>query len=335
MGENKLVNASIIFIAIVFLVIVLKTFKVFLRPLALAIILTLLLTPLIRLSRRLKVSFGVTMIGIVVILFVFVYLMGLLISIDAVKIDEKLPNYSRQVDNTLHYFTTVTNINVEELNLADFVNTENIIKLVKIGVQATGMFISEIFLAIIFTLFLLPTYKRMVDNFEKGLNKTSKKKLQSTLYRTEESIRKYLGTKSLVSFGTALVSAIVLLLFRADFVLIIALLIFLLNFIPNIGSFIAVFLAVISYLLKFGPASSVLWLAALLILIQVIFGNILEPKLAGAKLNLSPIVIIISLFLWYWVWGIVGMILAIPIISILKIVLEQSDSTKHLAKLMS
>ena len=66
-----------------------------------------------------------------------------------------------------------------------------------------------------------------------------------------------------------------------------------------------------------------------------IFGNIIEPKFAGDKLSLSPIVILLSLFTWYWIWGIGGMILAIPLTSIMKIVFSRIKVNKNIAKFMS
>ncbi len=324
MPENKLVNASIIFMGIIVLMLVLKTFKVFLRPLALAIILTLLLIPIIKFLKGLKIPFAITITGVVVILLLIVYLIGFLISIEASKINERLPNYQNQIEQATEYFTSKPNIDIKK-----FINIGNMISFIKAGVQAVGVFISEIFLAIVFILFLIPSYTKITENLEKNLDGTKKRKFRSTLLQTEKSIRNYLSTKIIISLGTAVVSAIALLIFRADFIFIIALLIFLLNFIPNIGSFIAVILALISYALKFGPTTNIIWLAILLILIQVIFGNLIEPKFAGKRLKLSPIVIIISLFIWYWIWGIGGMILAVPITSIIKIVLEHTDSAKN------
>ncbi|PIO05166.1 hypothetical protein COT47_05990 [Candidatus Woesearchaeota archaeon CG08_land_8_20_14_0_20_43_7] len=161
------------------------------------------------------------------------------------------------------------------------------------------------------------------------------KKFTSALSDIEKSIQNYLYIKILISLGTALVSAGILYLFRVDFVIILAVFIFILNFIPNIGSFVAVGIAISTYLLKYGIGFDVIWLLAALTLVQIIFGNILEPMIAGDRLNISPIWIIISLFVWYWIWGIVGMIMAIPLMAVIKIILSHSSSTKELSEFFS
>ena len=101
------------------------------------------------------------------------------------------------------------------------------------------------------------------------------------------------------------------------------------------GSFVAVVFALLGYLLLHGFSGSFIILAGILILVQIIFGNILEPKISGDKLNLSPTLILLSLLIWAWVWGIIGMILAVPITATIKIILSNIKSTKKLAKLMS
>jgi predicted PurR-regulated permease PerM len=90
-------------------------------------------------------------------------------------------------------------------------------------------------------------------------------------------------------------------------------LVFVLNFIPIIGSAIAVVILVLLYAVTAGFSLNVLWYFLALMAIQVLFGNILEPRIAGKRLNMSPIVILISLYLWGWIWGVVGMLLSVPL----------------------
>ncbi len=78
------------------------------------------------------------------------------------------------------------------------------------------------------------------------------------------------------------------------------------------------------YLLTFGASSNAIWLFVALMAVQVLFGSILEPKIAGKRLNMSPIIILISLYVWGWIWGIIGMLLSVPLTILIMVI------SKHL-----
>jgi len=113
-------------------------------------------------------------------------------------------------------------------------------------------------------------------------------------------------------------------------------LIFLFNFIPYIGSLVAVTLPIILSILKYADEPwKPLLITLLLLLIQRVVDNFIEPRLTGRKLGLSPLIVLLSLAFWGWLWGIVGMILAVPLTVIAKIILENIPETKPLATLLS
>ncbi len=342
MAENKLVNVSIIFIGIVILAFVLKEFATFLRPLVLAIMITFLLQPLMKFSKRLKIPVFVTFIVLIFGLAIVIMLIGSIINVENLDISEKLPIYKARINEMSEQINSFQLFQSYGVDVKDYFNASLLSKAALLAVEAIGVFFTEIFFAIIFTIFLVPAHKKILEDLErtmrrrKGTTKEKKniKSVMSVLEETENSIIAYLGTKSLISLGTAVVSGIILFFFGSDFVFVLAFLIFTLNFIPNIGSFIAVAIALIAYALGHGLGFSFLWLGILLILTQVLFGNILEPKFAGKKLKLDPLLIILSLFVWYWIWGVVGMILAIPITSMMKIILSHIRETKNIAEHM-
>jgi predicted PurR-regulated permease PerM len=93
-------------------------------------------------------------------------------------------------------------------------------------------------------------------------------------------------------------------------------------------SLVAVVIVLILYVLAFGLSANVAWLFILLMAVQVLFGSILEPKIAGSRLNISPILIILSLYLWGWIWGIIGMLLSVPLTIFIKIILSHVGPMK-------
>jgi AI-2 transport protein TqsA len=121
-----------------------------------------------------------------------------------------------------------------------------------------------------------------------------------------------------------------------EFALVWGMLTFLLNFIPTIGSFVAVLLPLGVAFFQFSDHLIMLfWLALILIAIQFTIGNLVDPRVVGKSLNLSPLVVLFSLIFWGWLWGIIGMFLAVPLAVIAKIIFENIDSLRFLSVLMS
>jgi predicted PurR-regulated permease PerM len=155
------------------------------------------------------------------------------------------------------------------------------------------------------------------------------------LEKIDRDIRTYIGIKSLVSALTATVSWVIMKFIGLDFAEFWAVLIFVLNFIPNIGSLAATALPSLLALVQFdtlGPfAAVIIGVGAT----QLLVGNLLEPSLMGRSLNVSPLVIMLSLVLWGFIWGIPGMFLCVPITVISMIVLYHFDNTRWIALMLS
>jgi len=132
-----------------------------------------------------------------------------------------------------------------------------------------------------------------------------------------------------------MISLVILYIGGVDFIIFSALLIFILNFIPNFGSIAATLFPVTVAIAEKGFTLQVLLITIALGLTQMIIGNVLEPKLTGKSLNISPLVILISLILWGWMWGVVGMILAVPITSALRIFFSHIPRLKPVSDLIS
>ncbi len=148
-----------------------------------------------------------------------------------------------------------------------------------------------------------------------------------------ESVRRYLAIKSMTSLVTGLLVGTFLVLMEIDFAVLWGLLAFLLNYIPNIGSLIASVPAVLLALLQQGPGWALL-VAAGYLAINVSIGNLLEPRIMGEGLGLSTLVVFLSLILWGWLLGPVGMLISVPLTASMKIALQAYESTRPIAVLM-
>ena len=151
--------------------------------------------------------------------------------------------------------------------------------------------------------------------------------------RFVDNLQRYASIKTLVSLATGIIIAASLWLLGVDFPLLWGLLAFLLNYVPNLGSIIAAVPAVLMAFIQLGSTTALL--AALVYgVVNVVMGNIIEPRFMGRGLGLSTLVVFVSLVFWGWILGPVGMLLSVPLTMTLKIALEASDDTRWIAILL-
>ncbi len=160
-------------------------------------------------------------------------------------------------------------------------------------------------------------------------------RLSSSLNQINRSISKYVGLKTQTSLLTGVLSYMIMMAFGLDFPFLWAFLIFTFNYIPYVGSLIATLLPSFFALIQFGSISTSLFLFVSIEMIQLLVGNYIEPRLMGRGLNLSPLVVILSLTFWGSVWGVLGMMLSVPIMSVLVIFMSGFESSSQLAKFLS
>jgi AI-2 transport protein TqsA len=151
----------------------------------------------------------------------------------------------------------------------------------------------------------------------------------------QPAVEAYILVKFGVSAATGLLTWLVLVSLGVDMSVVFGLLAFLLNFIPSIGSMVAMLLPLPVVLAD--PSKG--WVTFVLVLaglgtVQFVIGNVLDPRLSGKYCRVHPIVVLLSLMFWGTVWGVMGMVLATPITSAIKIVLAKSDLTAGVARLL-
>jgi predicted PurR-regulated permease PerM len=160
-------------------------------------------------------------------------------------------------------------------------------------------------------------------------------KVRTVLERISAEIQTYVSIKTLMSLLTGGLSYVVLIGVGVDYAEFWVIIIFLLNYIPTIGSLLGSVFPALLALVQFDTVVPFLIVLAALSVIQMSIGNLLEPRLMGRSLNLSPLVIILSLAVWGSIWGITGMFLCVPITVIAMIVLSHFPRTRPIAILLS
>lgn len=149
------------------------------------------------------------------------------------------------------------------------------------------------------------------------------------------SVRQYLVLKTIVSLGTGFAAALIMLIFGLEFWPLWGILTFLLNYVPYVGPLAATVCPILIGFLQFTNP----WLASLMSLLllanQQIWGNVVEPQLLGKHLNISPLALLIFIAYWGWLWGIVGMVLSVPLAVFIKMLLAFFPRTRKVAILIS
>ena len=218
-------------------------------------------------------------------------------------------------------------------SLAQEIDLQNYVTMVLNGVTGVA---KNFFLVILYVLFLL---------FEQGvfprklkalhLSTEQRSRLLFTLSHINTAMRKYLGVKTFTSLLTAILSFVILEGVQLDFALFWAFIIFLFNYIPTIGSITATGLPALLALVQFEGLTPFFVIIFAVTGVQLLIGNVLEPRLMGDSLNISPFVVILSLILWSILWGVVGMLLCVPITVAIIIICAQFPTTRPVAVLLS
>ena len=168
-------------------------------------------------------------------------------------------------------------------------------------------------------------------------NRDDYARAQQVLGAIGKKIQAYLAVKTLMSLITAVLAYIILLVFDINYAPVWAMLVFFLNFIPVVGSIIAVILPMAMAVLQFWEISPwvIFVVTGLLIGVQQFVGSFLEPRFLGSSLNLSPLIILVSLSFWGFLWGPVGMLISVPVTVMMAIIFASVPATRWVAVLLS
>jgi predicted PurR-regulated permease PerM len=193
-------------------------------------------------------------------------------------------------------------------------------------------FAGNLVLVIIYTIFLLMEQSSFPAKWKASFSKKEQlDQATATMKRISSSVRNYISVKAGMSLLTASLSWFVMMLLGLEYAIFWSFLIFLFNFIPAIGSLVATSFPVLFSLLQFESLTNSVILLVVIAVIQFSVANLLEPRLLGRSLNISGLVVLISLSLWGAIWGIIGMILSVPIMVTLIIIFSEFPGTRAIA----
>jgi predicted PurR-regulated permease PerM len=204
--------------------------------------------------------------------------------------------------------------------------------------SALGTFVdfaSNVVVVLVYLVFLLVEQAGFPRRIELAFGPVRARRILAVVERINMSIAQYLAVMTFVCLLTGMLTTAVLLAFGVDYAVLWGILTFLANYIPYLGSLVACALPVLLSVVQFGSLWPAVAVLVLLVLINQVIGFVIQPMLAGKRLDLSPLVILVSLALGSAVWGVVGMLLAVPLAVVVKTVLENIEETRPIAGMMS
>jgi len=193
----------------------------------------------------------------------------------------------------------------------------------------------EAFAAGLYLLFLLLESARFPERVRKAYPEERAEKILDIFGRINAAIISYLKAKVKSSLFLAIPVGVLLYAFGVPFALLWAVLTFVCNFIPYIGTVVAYALPVVFGFVQFDIGGRAISLAVVLLAFHIVSATLIEPMWIGRAVGLSPIVILAALSMWGVLWGLPGMFLAVPLTVVLKIVLENIEITRPLARMLS
>lgn len=339
MEKNKILTLSSSVVAIFVVGVVLRLAKPVLFPFFLAIFFYFVLSPVHDfLTDRLKIPRALAIVIILLFTFFVLYLMGVIFFSSGETFATEFPKYGPK-------FNAMVNSLQEQLKLPKskwdpfaWVESLDINKLGALVLSSLGTvvsFFSNLFLVLIFLIFMLAGRGKLTVKIKNSFSPHRALQLNKMVENIDHQVQKYLALKTVISIVSGLLAVLILVIFGVDFAVLFGVVTVLLNYIPNIGSLIAKVFPFLWAMLQFDSFWKAVWVLVVLVIVDGVIGMIVEPKIMGKRLGLSPLSILFALFFWGWLWGIPGMILAVPMMVILKIICGNFPELKFLDVLLS
>ncbi|WP_455428027.1 AI-2E family transporter [Dryocola sp. LX212] len=304
-------------------------------PFILAMFIAVILNPLIRRLERLRVP---RVLAISLVVMTIVMLMALLLAYLGTSLNElarTLPQYRSSLITPLQAiepWLQRAGITVSVDELVKYIDPNAAMTLVSSLITQLSNAMTSVFLLLLTVVFMLFEVPQLPLKLQQLMSRPAEG--MGAIQRALDSVSQYLVLKTAISLVTGLIVWVMLATLDVRFAFVWGLLAFSLNYIPNIGSVLAAIPPVAQVLVFSGLYDALLVVAGYLA-INLVFGNIIEPRIMGRGLGLSTLVVFLSLIFWGWLLGPVGMLLSVPLTIVVKIGLEQSEGGKGIAVLLS
>jgi AI-2 transport protein TqsA len=330
-------NASHVLVTVAAFVVVVAGMRAsgeILVPFLLAAFIVIICSPLMFWMQRRGLPAWLSLVVVIIGITVVGFLLAQLVGSSAKDFSKNLPVYqTRLMQQTTNITAWLDKAGVDTSGLdpTDIFNPAAAMKIVASGLDSLGKVLTNTFLIIMTVIFMLmeasgvPAKLNAITSGTEGSLANYRKFF--------DSVKEYMVIKTLVSFATGVLIAIMLAALGVDYPVLWGLLAFLMNYIPNIGSIIAAVPAVLLAVIQLGLVRAGVAAAGYAV-INIVVGSVIEPRFMGRGLGLSTLIVFLSLLFWGWVLGPVGMLLSVPLTITAKIALDSREETRWLSILL-
>jgi AI-2 transport protein TqsA len=337
MVDNKFLKIGLGVIIVFMTGFFLKLAKPVLVPFLLALLLSFALTPILDFLVRRKIPKSVALAGILLLTFLIISLIGVLFYSSGKTLAAELPSYDDMLKSALERVDhSIQNARLKA-DLIIWIQSLNADKVRSLILSALGPFLAfteEILLILVFMIFILAERGRLETKIVKALSPERASAVSRTVLRIDHQIQRYLAVQTLINLCLGMLVTVITTLFGLPFPLVFGVLTFIFQYIPNLGSVVVTALPVLLAAFYFPTLGKAVALLFILGLVHFVLGNIFGPRLMGKGLGLSPLLVFFSLLFGAWLWGVEGMILAVPILAVFKIIFGNIPSLQILEAMM-
>jgi len=344
-SDLRTVKNILILFAAILVIVIIKTLSGLLIPLAFALFVGILLSPVIEYLETKNWPYSISITVITILTLGFIFLIGLVVFDTGTQIVAQKGKLLTQMEGRFEVILGQLDFipGVKELEADGFTNALNriiskefILNTSGVVAGQLGTFTFNFILSAVYLVAVLGSIVKyeMYINYLEGDDQHGKERLISSFVEVKTSIVSYMKVKFFTSFCTGLCFGLLSWGFGIDFALFWGFLAFLLNFIPTVGSITATIPPVLLGLIQIESSGSFALFIALLIATQFIWGNVVEPLIMGSSVSLNTVTVILGLVIWGYIWGISGMLLSVPLVVMARVILAQIPDADLLVKLM-
>jgi AI-2 transport protein TqsA len=320
----------------------LRELAVLFQPLLIAALITYMALPMHRWLVRKGVPKKLAHVVLVIGVIVFFYAVGRLAQDNFRQLSRSWPEYEGKLNDllkSLHQNMPFPITELEDKQVRDLIpplTAEQVTRQAQILLDSFTGFLTTIFVVILYLVFLAAEIFSFPQRAREAFGDHRGERVMQVIDSINHAVGGYLAVMTFINLMIAAGTFILLVLFRIPFAPLWALLMFLFAYIPYIGTVLVTGAILLLTVIVYSHAPwTILVVTVLLVALQQVFGAYVQPRMMGTRLGVSPLLILLSLSFWGIVWGIVGMLLAVPLLMVLKISLENIPETKPLAVLMS
>lgn len=327
-NKTRVISVILVFFFCIAILAVFKLTAPVVLPIAIAILLAFVLHPLVLGLEKLHIPRIISIVLVIILAVAGLFVLGI-VSFSSIRaILSRYPRYESRLTEIYLWAARFFELSYDQ----DMSFIENLWNQMGVREKIWGMtyslsnasidFLRNAIVVLFFVIFLLVE----ASHFNEKLELAFKQRLGRFKQMGTDimhQIGRYMAAKFLMSLINGVVFAAALSLMKVEFALVWAVVQFLLNFIPTLGSIASGFMISLFALLQFWPEPGpVIMVVVFVIAANIILGFILDPKIVGDNVGISPLVVLVSLVLWGWLWGFAGMVIAVPMMVIIRIICE-------------